>query len=1107
MKRSFALLGLFLPVVEGSAPLSQHSVKAAKRIVQYENSEIPHFPLNYYEQEESKTPPISNIGFMMENDETLFWFVHADAVHEHPDHVMKHILKHITVDDDILVEKGTTVSLRRRLLSLPSIMLQAFANKATTERKEVLYRVTLEDVSNSGTEYKNASQSIGSINETFYQVSSTSNVTSNSTTSTRIRRFRPLRIRSYLSDVEGGGQYLSSYERSILLQSIIKPAMLAWSAALRVHPVLGNLTVDSHQLVDGLLCGPGGNLPSITVPTEHLTFGVPNTDYILYVNLAFAGNQTNISAATDLENFGNSTTGNDSNTSDVKSTNFSYSIDITSNSSDPAATTVSKNEKPQCHGDYLAASAFCSTDQFDRPTAAILHLCIDLDFFNPKNLQRNIRLVSHELGHALGFNIVSLAHFRRPDGSPYTQRDPVTNEIPISEINCTGPVGQLETGMIALPSSEVLQFRIVRGGVRVAEVVTPSVRQVARNYFDCQDLPGAELESGEFLPLSRYPGEVACLGDHWERRLFKTDLMNPLLDDSVDFTTRFSTITLAYFADSGWYQVDLSRASLSAGWGRAAGCDFIEQTCVKADDGQVPSNFNPYFCNQISSDSGEDGVLSEIHGCTTDLTRKASCSLDQYDGELPSSYQYFNFSYGSNIGGADPFMDYCPVYSGFTNGLCSESDNEALIKVNFIERFGQRNSRCLAGHVSRSVTAPEDALNSSDSGSSTPSSSTFLESTALCLPIACVVEDRTLRIQVNGVWKICSHKDELIVPLSSTSFITRREAQPATEVASVACPDPIRVCPTFFCQRDCLGTNRICDYNVGKCVCESNRNATSSGDYISGNETSFINGNVSWNETSFINGNVSTDNTSINQTDVGICIVSNASTANADSFYEPRTSEDDSELPNSDSPLSDYYYKTERYLEQESSSQFWTRLSKSTISSAAVLALLIVIVFSSCVVYHRRQIVEFDDGNDQDGDGMSLTSVEAINPNKDKLMASVVVSLRMRDPALQGVYREDPLANRDSETDLSMTNTEGTSEFPGSVVFSLESFPPSQNYSGTIVDISAYDNADLAPVAGSRPGLYDDVDFIYIDPLAPQTAGPRKPVVRRRRQMFSGQFN
>jgi Leishmanolysin len=213
------------------------------------------------------------------------------------------------------------------------------------------------------------------------------------------------------------------------------------------------------------------------------------------------------------------------------------------------------------------------------------------------------------------------------------------------------------TGMLPLPSSEILQFRTVRGGVRVAEVVTPSVQQVVRNHFDCQELPGAELESGEFLPLSTSPDEVSCLGDHWERRLFKSDLMNPVVD-ALEFNPRFSTVTLAYFADSGWYQVDLSRASLAPSWGRGSGCAFVEETCI-GQDGQVPQRLDSLFCNNAPRGVSQPGFATDIDGCTPDLLRKAACSMGQYEGELPAQYQYFNGTYGSNIGGSDPFMDYC----------------------------------------------------------------------------------------------------------------------------------------------------------------------------------------------------------------------------------------------------------------------------------------------------------------------------------------------------------------------------------------------------------------------------------------------------------------
>jgi len=343
---------------------------------------------------------------------------------------------------------------------------------------------------------------------------------------------------------------------------------------------------------------------------------------------------------------------------------------------------------------------------------------------------------AERLQHSLGFNSLSLAHFRRTDGTPITPR--VNGEIPLTEVECTGPYTSRSYANVTLPSEDILQFRTVRGGVRVAEVVTPSVAQVVRNHFDCQVLPGAELESGEFLPLSTHHVETSCIGDHWERRLFKTDLMNPVVQD-LEFDSRISTLNLAYFADSGWCeftditslhffyncilltgffyalpssdQVDLSRASVAAGWGRRAGCAFVNETCINAE-GQVPESYSDFFCN-TNADLDVEGFATDIHGCTPDLSRKAACSLGLYEGELPNEYQYFHFTYGSNVGGSDPFMDYCPVFNGFTNGMCSDPENEALIRVDMMERFGERNSRCVK----------------------------TTRSTALCLRIACAVEE------------------------------------------------------------------------------------------------------------------------------------------------------------------------------------------------------------------------------------------------------------------------------------------------------------------------------------------------------------------------------
>ena len=784
--------------------------------------------------------------------------------------------------------------------------------------------------------------------------------------------FQPLRIRAILSESSGYGKYLSAEERSMLFHDMLSPALVAWSAALRVDPVIGNLTVDKLQLLDGQTCGPGkdSGLPSILVPLEHITEGIPDTDMLVYLSLGFtsppftsppentAGTTAPAASATEdqkndrltragnvtgdvkADEFYNETELNTStfdgllsggNILDVNNATFSANTTDALNSTMTNATNATQAHV--CIGDYLAAASFCSTDQYDRPTAAMLHICIDETFFDPAFRNRNIMTLMHELGHALGFNSLSMAHFRKPDGTPITRRAH-DGTIPDSKVECTGPTSERRSATVALPSEEILQFRTVRGGVRVAELVTPSIVQVVRNQFGCQKLTGAELESGEALPLAKTTEEHGCLGDHWERRLFSSDLMNPIIGE-LEFTTRISTLTLAYFADSGWYQVDLSRAEVAAGWGRGAGCSFVDDTCI-GKNGEVPPQNEPYFCNDVPSELSR-AVASDIHGCTPDLSRKALCSIGQYDLDLPHEYQYFMTTYGSDVGGADPFMDYCPVYSGFANGLCSIAENEIHLKASSMERFGERNSRCLVGSM--------------ETG----------KKTALCLPIACVIEDRSLRIKVNGIWMLC-------------------EADQALRVSehSVMCPNPRRVCPTFFCPYDCLGTGGRCDYESGKCLCVFN----------GGKEMQTC-------------GHQDEDDPK-KQTP----------------FLRPTVLVDEKGhpgMPHPDSPLADYYVVTKESLKNDPT----PLLETWAIILASFGGLLLATGFV-LIVSKKRNVEEdgadwFRRENVIENDGMFG------NRNKDKMVATVLVDMRIHNG-------EESIIETDSQITESEPSAGGRSE-------------------------------------------------------------------------------
>jgi hypothetical protein len=243
------------------------------------------------------------------------------------------------------------------------------------------------------------------------------------------------------------------------------------------------------------------------------------------------------------------------------------------------------------------------------------------------------------------------------------------------------------------------------------------------------------------------------------------------------------------------------------GWGRGAGCAFVDQPCVDPTTGLISPQNEAYFCNMPL-------LNLEVHGCTEDFTRKAVCELVDFsqvnEGDLtqtpvslPEPFLYFNNSFGDTLtaaalglkvndkrtkrlpahswGGKESDMEYCPYFRGFSNGVCNSKETEQILSDKYSEEISV-NSRCVVSSVSRTTTG-------------------------LCIPIACVVSDQSLRIKVDGVWKKCR-------------FAGQRHFMWWNDRDYVECPDPVRTCPTFYCPRNCLGTNNgVCNFDTGACMC------------------------------------------------------------------------------------------------------------------------------------------------------------------------------------------------------------------------------------------------------------------------------------------------
>ncbi|EJK46692.1 hypothetical protein THAOC_34629 [Thalassiosira oceanica] len=668
-------------------------------------------------------------------------------------------------------------------------------------------------------------------------------------------KYKSIRIRAILTDdPTSGSRYLTANQRRILMEDIINPALFAWSKALFLIPVgsgqrrrdrgendslvVDRLVVDRSQLYDGVSCGPGldSGMPSVRVPEKHLTDGVADADHVVYISLAFLDHP-----AEQVVSPNNHAWWSTSSLSRLDENAFNKSLDESLSQTEfpsaapsiqpsmmPSEVEPLVESRPICPGSYLASATYCSTDQFDRPVASMLSLCIgDVHnfFYNQEVMKQSVVTIMHEIGHVLGFNAQSMAFFRDPaTGMPLTVRNS-RGDVPDSKVECTG-IAPRVVSHIPLPSEDIMVFRRMRG-LRVAMIVTPTVQRVVRNMFGCQSLLGAELQSGEgqlFATseeqlLNPTPGD--CIGDHWSRRLFKNELMNPIVTDAP-YSLHISSLTLAFLADSGWYRINPKRVSPAALWGRNAGCGFVENKCITSR-GRVSAANSAFFCNNFvevpekteeeeevpqlkgSTTSRKKAKIGEekpeIHGCSLDLSSKAVCSFKKYDSYIPSEFNYFG-SFASyfiggtpHYGGSDATLDFCPVFEDIPNAGCGDEYAQSVVGVKAnLEIFGHR-ARCVVGNVGR-------------------------RRTALCLPIACVIQDQRLMVKVDGYWKHCSYAGQIIsVWWNPNDYIV--------------CPDPARTCPSFFCPDDCLENGGICDYEVGKCMCQSSEVASSASNVTS----------------------------------------------------------------------------------------------------------------------------------------------------------------------------------------------------------------------------------------------------------------------------------
>lgn len=427
-------------------------------------------------------------------------------------------------------------------------------------------------------------------------------------TSNQQSLFQPMRIKFFTEALDSIQDDSNAAKIEWYKREILPKTAEFWSSALAVVPVDGNLKIDAGELDSRLYCGDSA---FTQVPDSHSSQGVSDADLILYVS--------------------------------------------------------GSNDSRFCPERTLAVAVPCNFDQFDRPTAGAINVCLDNIVLRDDGSASNgvtqdyVDVTIHEVGHVLGMSSNSYRFFWDPTtGKPRTER-PFTAR----SVVC---VNGAERSLI-LPAENTMVFVDDASGNRYASIVTEKVRTVARNQFDCQSLEGGRLEN-------QPTREDSCTGDHWDERLFYPEALSGVISPTANV---FSSLTLALMEDSGWYQANYTVTRMSP-WGLGVGCSFVEDPCLVAssEGTTIPEYSQGYFC-----------VSENEKSCSSEHTHKMACTIVDYAYYVPQDlpveqYQYFPDAPSK---GGPRQANFCPVFGSPYNSKtaeeldCRDPDNLSSFNV------------------------------------------------------------------------------------------------------------------------------------------------------------------------------------------------------------------------------------------------------------------------------------------------------------------------------------------------------------------------------------------------------------------------------------------
>ena len=181
-----------------------------------------------------------------------------------------------------------------------------------------------------------------------------------------------------------------------------------------------------------------------------------------------------------------------------------------------------------------------------------------------------------------------------------------------------------------------IKTQIDSRGINRTYIITPKVVQLAKKYYNCDNIIGLELEDQK--------DDEEHISSHWEGRILLGEYMN-----SIQYKPEvvLSEFTLALLEDSGWYKVNYFTGGLMR-FGKNKGCNFLNNDCC--NNAGITFFKNEFF----------DLVDNNNPSCSSGRLSRTYNKYREYD--IFSNDIYRRFTNNNKIGGIAKNADYCLTF-------------------------------------------------------------------------------------------------------------------------------------------------------------------------------------------------------------------------------------------------------------------------------------------------------------------------------------------------------------------------------------------------------------------------------------------------------------